>query len=103
MIIGRCADYVLSGTEGLVRVHLFADIKAREARIRAKDLYAEKEILKNIRRIDRERRDYYRYYTGRDWEDFENYDLVINTTKIGVDGAVKVIKNYLSVLGYDAG
>lgn len=103
VIIGRCADYVLSGMEGLVRVHLFADMKVREARIREKELYAEKEIVKNIKRIDRERRDYYRYYTGRDWEDFENYDLIINTSKIGVDGAVKIIKNYLSVIGHDAG
>ena len=103
VIIGRCADYVLSGMEGLVRVHLFADMKVREARIHEKELYAEKEIVKNIKRIDRERRDYYRYYTGRDWEDFENYDLIINTSKIGVDGAVKIIKNYLSVIGYDAG
>ena len=101
VIIGRCADYVLQGTEGLVRVHLFADLKAREERIRAKELYQEKDILRNIRRIDRERRDYYRYYTGRDWEDPGNYDLLINTARTGVDGAVQVIIHYLQVLGYD--
>ena len=101
VIIGRCADYVLQGTEGLVRVHLFADLKAREERIRAKELYQEKDILRNIRRIDRERRDYYRYYTGRDWEDPGNYDLLINTARTGVDGAVQVIIHYLRVLGYD--
>ena len=101
VIIGRCADYVLEGMEGLVRVHLFADLNVREARIREKDLYEEKEILKNIKRIDRERHDYYRYYTGRDWGDLKNCELGINTSNIGVDGAVRVIKNYLTVLGYD--
>lgn len=101
VIIGRCADYVLEGAEGLVRVFLYADIEAREERIRSKDLYDPKEVRKNIKRIDRERRDYHRYYTGRDWENLENYDLIINTTKIGVDGAVKAIENYLTVLGYD--
>lgn len=101
VIIGRCADYVLNGMEGLVRVHLFADYEVREARIRQKDLYDEKEIRKNIKRIDRERRDYYRYYTGRDWDDLDNYDLIINTSKVGVGGAVEVIKQYLVVLGYD--
>ena len=99
VIIGRCADYVLEGMEGLVRVHLYADYEAREARIRKKELYAEKEISKNIKRIDRERRDYYRYYTGRDWEAPDNYDLMINTTKIGVEGAVKLIKAYLEAEG----
>ena len=99
VIIGRCANYVLDGMEGLLRVYLYADIEVREARIREKDLYDEKEVLKNIKRIDRERRDYHRYYTGRDWQELDNYDLVINTTHIGVDGAVAVIKNYLTVMG----
>ena len=101
VIIGRCADYVLEGTEGLVRVHLYADYEAREERIRKKELYAEKEIAKNIKRIDRERRDYYRYYTGKDGEDPKNYDLMINTTRIGVDGAVKIIKEYLAAVGLE--
>lgn len=101
VIIGRCADYVLEGSDGLVRVFLYADMEAREERIRSKDLYDPKEVTKNIKRIDRERRDYHRYYTGRDWENLSNYDLIVNTGKIGVDGAVKVIKNYLTVLGYD--
>ena len=101
VIIGRCADYVLEGTEGLVRIHIYADYEAREQRIREKNLYSEKEIKKNIKRIDRERRDYYKYYTGRDWESLENYDLAINTTAIGVEGAVQIVRNYLSLLGYD--
>ena len=101
VIIGRCADYVLAGMEGLVRIRLYAELESRIERIRAKDLYAEKEIEKNIRRIDRERRDYYRYYAGRDWENPENYDLMFNTTKIGADGAVEIIRNYLKTAGYD--
>lgn len=100
IIIGRCADYILEGMEGLVRVFLYADMPAREARIRSKDFYEPKEVEKNIKRIDKERRDYHRYYTGRDWEDLGNYDLIVNTGTIGVDGAVQVIKNYLEVLGY---
>lgn len=36
---------------------------------------------------------------GRDWEKPENYDLLINTTQIGVDGAVQLIKDYLKMRG----
>ena len=53
VIIGRCADYVLDGTEGLIRVFLYADIKVREERVRERNLYADKDVLKNIHRIDR--------------------------------------------------
>lgn len=97
IIIGRCADYVLEGMEGLVRVFLYADMDEREKRVLERDIYDPKEVKKNIKRIDRERRDYYRYYTGRDWGNLCNYDLIINTGKIGTDGAVEVIKNYLSM------
>ena len=46
VIIGRCADYVLDGTEGLIRVFLYADIKVREERVRERNLYADKDVLK---------------------------------------------------------
>lgn len=102
VFIGRCADYVLEGEEGLVRVFLYADMDARMARIREKKFYEEKDILKNIRRIDKERRDYHRYYTGKSWEDIENYDLMLNTSQLGVDGTVEVILGYLRSRGLRA-
>lgn len=99
VFIGRCADYVLEGEEGLVRVFLYADMEAREARIREKHLYEEKDLIKNIKRIDKERRDYHRYYTGRSWEDVGNYDLMLNTARLGIDGTVNVILHYLEERG----
>ena len=100
VFIGRCADYVLEGTEDLIRIYLYADFEARVERIREKKLYEERDLVKNIRRIDKERRDYHRYYTGKSWEDVENYDLMLNTTKLGVDGTVEAILGYLKNLGY---
>lgn len=100
VMIGRCADYVLEGTEGLVRVFLYADLDARVRRITEKDFYEPKDVKKNIKRVDRERRDYYRYYTGRDWQAVENYDLMLNTAKLGVEGTLQVLKLYIRSLGY---
>lgn len=100
VIIGRCADYVLEGTEGLVRIFLYADMDARVRRVTAKDIYDPKDVKKNIKRVDRERRDYYRYYTGRDWQAVDNYDLMLNTTKLGVEGTLDVLKKYMRTLGF---
>ena len=72
MFIGRCADYVLEGTEGLVRMFLYGDMDYRVRRITEKEYFDQKDVKKNIKRIDRERRDYYRYYTGQYWQDMEN-------------------------------
>lgn len=55
--------------------------------------------MKNIKRMDRERRDYHRYYTGKDWERLENYDILLNSGKLGVDGCVKSIMEYLKIRG----
>ena len=65
IIMGRCADYVLESMEGLVRIFIYADMDFREKRTIEKEYYAAKDAKKNIKRIDRERRDYFRYYTGK--------------------------------------
>lgn len=102
VIIGRCADYVLEGTDNLnlVRVFLYADLDYRINRVTALKYYAPADVPKNIKRVDKERRDYYRYYTGRDWENPGNYDLTINTATLGIQDTVALIRHYLSMRGY---
>ncbi len=100
VIIGRCADYILEGTDGLVRIYLYADMDARIQRIERLGYFDSKDVKKNIKRMDRERREYHRYYTGREWESTENYDLMLNTAKLGVDRCVEAIKQYLIICGY---
>ena len=72
---------------------------ARIERIREKAYYADDEIEKNIKRIDKERNEYHLYYTGKGREDLSNYDLVLNSAKIGVDGCVQCILDYMKVRG----
>lgn len=101
VIIGRCADYVLDGAEGLVRIFIYSDMESRIERIVRKGIAAKDDAPKMIKRMDRERRDYYRYYTGKDWSSAENYDIMINTAKLGIDGTIKAIKNYLVLRGFE--
>ena len=96
VIIGRCAEYLLKGTEGLLRVYVYADMDYRIRRITRLGYYEPDEVAKNIRRMDKERREYHRYYTGLDWEDLNNYDLLVNTGTLGIDGAVRVIRDCLA-------
>lgn len=96
VIIGRCADYILKNADSLLRVFIYADMDYRIKRITGLGYYEPKDVEKNIRRMDKERRDYYRYFTGRNWEDMFNYDLMINTSVIGTEGAVEMIRGYLN-------
>ncbi|MCI8518008.1 MAG: cytidylate kinase-like family protein [Hungatella sp.] len=102
IIIGRCADYVLEDMEhiNLIRIYLYADLDYRIDRIRSLGYFDDADIPGNIRRMDKERRDYYRYYTGRSWEHLENYDLTVNTATLGAENTVSLIRHYLQTKGY---
>ena len=56
-----------------------------------------KELEKFVAKTDKYRGDYYHYYTGREWEDARNYDLCIDSSKLGFEKAEEVIKEYIKV------
>lgn len=101
IIMGRCADYVLEaeGMENLIRLFVYSDIPTGIRRVMEVDGVDAREALKRVNHISRERRDYYKYYTGKDWEDMANYDLPINTTRISLDQVVELIDEYIRILG----
>ena len=68
-------------------------------RIVEKGICSKEEASKMVKRMDRERRDYYRYYTGKEWSSIENYDILLNTEKLGIDGTIQAIKNYIELRG----
>ena len=51
-----------------------------------------------IEHTDKYRADYYKYYTkGKSWTNPINYDMTLNSERIGIDGCVEVIKEYLKI------
>ena len=49
---------------------------------------------------DKFRADYYKYYThGNYWTNPVNYDLTINSEKVGIEDSVKLIKDYMKIKG----
>ena len=95
IIVGRCADYVLKDRENVVRVFVWAPMDNCIKNVMALEPLNEKEAEREIKKIDRYRREYYRYYTGKEWEDMSNYDLPLNTTTLELDPAVQLVKEYL--------
>ncbi|MBQ6263801.1 MAG: cytidylate kinase-like family protein [Clostridia bacterium] len=96
VIVGRCADYVLAKHPDTVRIYIFSDFDRRVDRVAKRRELPQSKAKDEVIRIDKRRAGYYNYYTGRKWGRIENYDLVINVDKTGVDGAVEVILEYLS-------
>lgn len=98
VVIGRAADYVLRDKPGLVRVYIYA---SREKCIE-KEMRRQKIDWKSadrfIAKTDKYRRDYYRYFTGQEWEQMQNYDLCINTTQMSYEQAAKAIQEFAETM-----
>ena len=96
IFVGRCADYVLRNRKDLVRVFIMADKHFRvKTLMERKDIDAE-QAKKLMRQVDKDRASYYKYYTDQLWGEAENYELCIDSSIIGVEGAVEVIKSYIA-------
>ena len=97
VIIGRCADYVLRDYPNVVSVFVHADRKFCLERSMERHSMTEKEMQKYIEKTDQYRGDFYRYHTGHEWVDARNYDLCLNSGKLGFEKCVEEIKAYMKV------
>lgn len=97
VLIGRCADFVLKDYANVASIFVHASKEFNMARALERSSMTEKEMEKFIARTDKYRGDYYKYYTGREWSDARNYDLCLNSGKLGFDRCVEEIKAYLMV------
>lgn len=91
VIVGRCADGVLEKEQELLRVYICADLEERCRR--AVEEYGDKpeNIQRTVKEIDKQRARYCQHYCDRAWEDADNYDLTLNSGKLGLDACVRII------------
>lgn len=99
VIVGRCADYVLNGHPGLVSLFVSAPMEARIARVMRRNDLSEADARSRIARVDKNRANYYRYFTDENWGQARNYDLCINSGDLDALGAVSVIKAFVEARG----
>ena len=98
VIVGRCADYILRKNQDLIRVFLYSDPSSKEKRAILYYGLKEKNVLKEIERIDKEREKHYKFYTGQNWKDVSNYDIMLNVDKYGVEKTADIIVDYINNL-----
>ena len=97
VIVGRCADYILKDRPNVVSVFIHASPEYCIRQSIERGAYTGKDVEKFIQKTDKYRGDFYHYYTGRVWNDARNYDLCLNSEKLGFEGCVEAIKAYIQV------
>lgn len=94
VIVGRCADYVLRDYKNVINIFCFGPIEDRVRRIqKVLDLPPNKAV-DTVNRKDKTTANFYNYYSNQKWGDAQNYDLLINTSKLPIDQTVGLIIQY---------
>ncbi|MEF9955260.1 MAG: cytidylate kinase-like family protein [Clostridium sp.] len=104
VIVGRAAGFVLDQDEEmerLIRIFVYADKVKKVQRVMEVDCIDEERAKRRIKKIEQERKAYYKYFTGSEWHSMKNYDLPINTTKLTFDETAELIKMYIGLKGFD--
>lgn len=97
VIIGRCADYVLKDYDNILSVFVHAPHDFCMEQAAKKHSMNERELERFVSKTDKDRAEYYKYHTGREWTDARNYDLCLDSSKLGYERCVDEIIAYMKV------
>ena len=92
VIIGRCSDYVLRDEKNILRLFIYGDIEHRRERIALRHPEIKStQVIDTINKTDKRRSSYYNFYTGNKWGKYDNYDMAINSSTLGIEGTAQII------------
>lgn len=92
VIIGRCSDYVLRNEENVLRLFIYGDLDHRKERVASRHPELKSsQIIDVINKTDKRRSTYYNFYTGNKWGKYDNYDMAINSSTLGIEGTAQII------------
>ena len=97
IFVGRCADYILRDRPYVLSLFFYASEEDCLERLRKQVSGTDEELIKRMHAIDKHRADYYRYYTGKDWNDSRNYDFCLDTGVMDYDKLIRVVKSYIEI------
>lgn len=97
VVVGRCADYALAEYDNVLNLFIYADedFKAKYLMEHDKSIKSLEEAKDIFIKKDKQRQSYYNYYSTKKWGRAESYDLCINSSKLGIEGTVKFISQYV--------
>lgn len=100
IIIGRCASYILKDFDNVCHIFLYGSDDFCVKNIAERYALKEKDAQKLCEQVTRERSQYYKYYTGKELNDADNYDLCVDISRIGFENSAELIKSYLDIIGF---
>ena len=94
VIVGRCADSVLKGNPNVLRVFVVGDVEQKNKRLARIQQISVEEADEERKETDKYRRSYHNFYSDTKWGDSRAYDLIVNSSRLGIQGTADYIKNF---------
>ena len=98
VIVGRCVNYVFKDRPNTLRVFIHAPWEFRVEKASEKISGSREDVEKFLLKDDKRKQDYYRKFAGGIWNDATNYDLCLNSGKLGFEKCVDVIEAQLKIM-----
>lgn len=95
VMVGRCADYALDDYPNRISVFIYGSMDRRIRRVAERHNFTDAKAKDAITKTDKQRASYYNYYTNKRWGDISSYDLCINSSMLGVDGTVEILRQFI--------
>lgn len=95
VVVGRCAESKLKKFPALISIFVLADFETKIERVKERYQISEEEAKQEIKRVDWKRKSYHNYYCKGKWGDSRNYDLTINSSKLGIEKTIDLLEKYI--------
>lgn len=98
VIVGRCSNYILKNEYNCVDVFVYADMQDKINYVMDTTSDADEKKAKTIiAKMDKSRTSYYNYYTNKKWGARDSYDIMINSSVLGVEKSVDIICEFIDL------
>ena len=98
VVIGRCADWVLRDNPALVRIFILGEMEAKIKRTAERENISEDKAKSRIEQADKRRKYFHNTHSDNKWGDSRSYDITVNSTKMGLDGATELLIKYVELV-----
>lgn len=95
VVLGRCSETILKEYDSLVSIFVTGNKDRKLKHVMEKFSLSETAAAAKIAKHDAYRRRYHNHYSDFKWGDSRNYDVCINSSRIGVEGTAKLLEEFV--------
>ncbi|MCI7770372.1 MAG: cytidylate kinase-like family protein [Eubacterium sp.] len=95
VIVGRCAETILKDNPNMISIFVIGDMEQKIARTMERNNISREKAVKMIALHDRKRKAYHNHFCDHKWGDSRNYELCINSSRVGLDETTRIIIDYI--------